>query len=63
MGSRLEGLQRLLVIINKLEGKKRYVPQRFCHGASFPKPFVGSDKSFASQGAGTEYLRRSVEAE
>ena len=26
MGSRLEGLQRLLVIINKLEGKKRYVP-------------------------------------
>lgn len=27
MGSRLEGLQRLLVIINKQEGKKRYVPQ------------------------------------
>lgn len=26
MGSRLEGLQRLLIIINKLEGKKRYVP-------------------------------------
>ena len=46
--SRLEGLQRLLVIINKLEGKKRYVPQRFCHGASFPKPLAGSDKSFVS---------------
>lgn len=26
MGKRLEGLQRMLVIINKLEGKRRYVP-------------------------------------
>ena len=26
MGSRTEGLQRLLVIINKLKGKKRYIP-------------------------------------
>lgn len=28
MGSRTEGLQRLLVIINKLKGKKRYIPAR-----------------------------------
>lgn len=28
MGSRTEGLQRLLVIINKLKGKKRYIPTR-----------------------------------
>lgn len=26
-GKPMEGLQRLLVIIDKLEGKKRYVPQ------------------------------------
>ena len=26
MGKRLEGLQRMLVILNKLEGKRRYVP-------------------------------------
>ena len=56
MGSRLEGLQRLLVIINKLEGKKRYVPTE-----ELKRYIAGAMEMRGYSGKSTRTLERDIE--